>query len=166
MESHLNLLVVDDNPVDLVVFSRAANRTGLNVRLQTLTAGQQAIDYLNAKGEYTDRGKFPWPDVIVLDLKMPELNGFDFLAWRKASALFLSIPVVILSGSNEPDDLKRIFELGASKHIVKPTELQNWECVVRDIWDFATNGTAFLNRKPMGPKAGAKAVEKTMTYRR
>jgi CheY-like chemotaxis protein len=158
MESHLNLLVVDDNPIDLVVFSRAANRTGLNMRVQTLTAGQGAIDYLNAKGEYTDRGKFPWPDVIVLDLKMPELNGFDFLAWRKASALFLSIPVIILSGSNEPDDLKRIFELGANKHFVKPSELHDWEGIVRDIWDFATSGTAFLNRTAMPPQIEPKAV--------
>src|SRR5882724_4326530 len=149
MEPQLDILVVDDNPTDLVFFGRAANRTLLNIRLQTLTAGQQAIDYLEARGEYNDRSRFPVPDLIVLDLKMPEVNGFDFLAWRKASVLFSSIPVIIFSGSNEPDDLKRIFELGANKHIVKPTDLEDWESVVREIWDFGTQGKAFFRTKGM-----------------
>src|SRR6266478_2328993 len=110
MENKLELLVVDDNPIDLVFFGRAADKTRLNIRLQTLTAGKQAIDYLEAKGQYNDRSKYPWPELI----------GFDFLAWRKASTLFSSVPVIIFTGSNEPDDVKRIFELGANKHRVKP----------------------------------------------
>ena len=150
MEQQLDILLVDDNPIDLAFFGRAVKRTLLNVRLQTLTAGQQAIDCLEAKGDYNDRSKFPWPDLIVLDLKMPEVSGFDFLAWRKASALFLSIPVVIFSGSNEPDDVKRIFELGANKHIVKPTDLEDWESVIQEIWDFGTQGTVFIRAKGIG----------------
>lgn len=142
MDQRLDILVVDDNPIDLAFFSRAASKTGLGLRLQMLTAGQQAIDYLNAKGEYSDRSKYPWPDVIVLDLKMPEVNGFDFLAWRKASRLFLSIPVIVFTGSNELDDIKRTFELGGNKHMVKPGVLEDWEKVVREIWDFATQSIA------------------------
>jgi len=147
MQPRIDILAVDDNPTDLLFFSRAASHTCLNIRLQTLDAGQEAIDYLSAKGEYSDRSKYPLPDVIVLDLKMPEVNGFDFLAWRKPSVLFSAIPVVILSGSNEPDDLKRIFELGANKHIVKPADLDGWEKVVREIWDFVTEGTGFIQPK-------------------
>src|SRR5260370_35515742 len=135
MEERLDILLVDDNPIDLAFFARAASKTGLSLRLQTLTAGQQAIDYLSAKGEYSDRTKYPWPDLIVLDLKMPEVNGFDFLAWRKASPLFSSIPVIIFTGSNEPADIKQIFELGGNKHIDKPGVLEVGEKVVRDIWE-------------------------------
>jgi CheY-like chemotaxis protein len=153
MEQILDVLVVDDSPIDLAFFGRAASKTGLNLRLQTLTAGQQAIDYLNAKGDYSDRSKYPWPDLIVLDLKMPEVNGFDFLAWRKASPLFSSIPVIVFTGSNEPDDIKRIFELGGNKHIVKPGVLEDWEKVVREIWCFGTQGTASLSHAETG--AGA-----------
>ncbi len=57
------------------------------------------------------------------------------------------MPVVILSGSNEPDDVKRIFELGANKHIVKPADLDGWEKVVREIWDFVTEGAGFIQAK-------------------
>ena len=150
MEQKMDILLVDDSPIDLVFFGRAARRTLVNIRLQTLNGGRQAIDYLEAKGEYNDRSRHPWPDLIVLDLKMPGVNGFDFLAWRKASALFSSIPVIIFTGSNEPDDVKRIFELGANKHIVKPTDLEDWEIVIQEIWDFGTQGTAFIRAKGIG----------------
>lgn len=98
MPSVVDMLFVDDNPADVVLFTRAVAKTNLNVRLQTLAAGQEAIDYLEAKGKYADRSSHPFPEIIVLDLKMPELNGFDFLAWRKVSVLFRTIPVVIFSG--------------------------------------------------------------------
>ena len=78
---------------------------------------------------------------------MPQVDGFDFLAWRKASALFSSIPVIVLSDSNQLGDMKRIFELGVNKHIVKLTDLDVWERIVREIWEFGTKGTAFLKRK-------------------
>jgi CheY-like chemotaxis protein len=151
MEETMDILMVDDSPNDLLFFGRAASNTHLNIRLQTLTAGRQAIDYLTAKGEYNDRSKYPWPDLIVMDLKMPEVNGFDLLAWRQTSALLSCIPVIVLSGSSEPDDVKRIFELGANKHLVKPAALADWEKVVREVWDFWTEGTAFLKRKATAP---------------
>ena len=134
----MNVLVVDDSPTDLLFFGRAVRNCRLDIRLQTLTAGQEAIDYLNAKGQYGDRSRYPWPDLIVVDLKMPGVNGFDFLAWRKASALFLSIPVIVCSGSSEPEDIKRVLDLGANMHVGKPAALEDWEKVVREIWDFGT----------------------------
>jgi two-component system, response regulator len=137
------MLMVDDDYADLALFGMAVNKTGLDIWLQTLTAGQQAIDYLEAKGVYSDRSSHPLPDVVVVDLKMPQVSGFDFLAWRKASLLFLSIPVVVLSGSNDPVDVKMAINLGANKLIVKPTDFEDWKKVVREIWDFGTEGTAF-----------------------
>src|SRR5690349_7463028 len=127
VEETMDILMVDDSPNDLLFFGRAASNTHLNIRLHTLTAGRQAIDYLTAKGEYNDRSKYPWPDLIVMDLKMPEVNGFDLLAWRQASALLSCIPVIVLSGSCEPEDVKRILELGANKHLIKPAALADWE---------------------------------------
>src|SRR6266851_5924353 len=102
METRLYILLVDDDHADLAVFGMAVDKTDLDIWLQPLTTGQQAIDYLEAKGVYADRSLHPLPDVVVVDLKMPQVNGFDFLAWRKASLLFASIPVVVLSGSKNP----------------------------------------------------------------
>lgn len=141
---------MDDSPTDLLFFARAVRNSKVNFRLQTLTAGQQAIDYLSAKGQYSDRSKYPWPDLIVMDLKMPELNGFDFLAWRKASPLFSSIPVIVLSGSSEPSDIKRVFELGANRHVLKPGGLDSWERAVREVRDFAMQPTVSIPAKDAG----------------
>lgn len=138
MPQRLDILLVDDNPMDLMFFRRAVQKTGLNICVQTLTGGQQAMDYLNAQGPYSDRSKYPWPDLIVFDLNMPEINGFDFLVWRKASTLFASIPVIVCSGSNESADVKSIFELGANKLLLKPAALEDWENIIHEVWDFGT----------------------------
>jgi two-component system response regulator len=143
----LDMLLVDDDEVDGLLFRRAVAKTELNIRLRTLAAGQEAIHYLEAKGQYADRSLHPLPDVIVLDLRMPELTGFEFLAWRKVSAFFLAIPVVVFSGSNDPGEVRRVFELGADKHIVKPSQFQDWEKVVREIWDFCYRRRGVLPRR-------------------
>ena len=147
MIRRLDLMLVDDEPADIALFARALRKTALNVSLQALSAGQQAIDYLEAKEPYGDRALHPLPDVIVIDLKMPGLNGFDFLAWRQASMLFRTIPVVVLSGSTDPGEVEHVFALGADKHIAKPVHLEGWQSVVREIYDYATAGTAFFHEK-------------------
>jgi CheY-like chemotaxis protein len=144
MKPRLDILLVDDDHTDLALFGMAVEKTALNIWLQTLTAGQQAIDYLEAKGPYADRSLHPLPDLIVLDLTMPKVSGFDFLAWRKPSPAFLTIPVVVLSGLNDLNEANRVIELGANKYIAKPSGFEGWKRIVREIWDFGTQGTAFL----------------------
>ena len=147
-EPHLDILLVDDDHTDLALFGTAVDKSDLNIWVQNLTSGQQAIDYLEAKAAYTDRSLHPLPDVIVLDLAMPQANGYDFLAWRKPSRLFCSLRVVVFSSSKDPEQAKRAIELGANKYIIKPTDFEGWERAVREIWDFGTQGTAFLRRTP------------------
>jgi CheY-like chemotaxis protein len=149
MGPRLYILLVDDEHADLALFGMAVDKSDLDIWLRTLTAGQQAIDYLEAKGVYADRSLHPWPDVVVMDLKMPRVNGFDFLAWRKASPLFSAIPVVTLSGSKDPVDAERAAALGANKHMVKPSDFEDWKKVVREIWDFGTEGTAFFRAEQL-----------------
>jgi CheY-like chemotaxis protein len=138
----LELLLVDDDPVDVLFFSRAVKGTGLNIHLQTLDSGQQAKDYLEAKGQFADRASHPMPDLIVLDLKMPGVSGFDLLAWRKASSIFSSIPVVILSGMKDAAQAKTAAELGADKYLAKPAEPNQWREIAQEIWNFGTQGQA------------------------
>ena len=144
MGAQLNILLVDDDAADASLFARFVERSGLGICLRTLRSGKEAIDYLQAKGAYADRIIYPLPDVIVLDLRMPLVNGFDFLAWRKASGLFSAIPVVVFSGSSAPDEIRRVFDLGADRHIAKPKQFQSWREIVREIWNCGTEGTTVL----------------------
>ena len=157
MESRLDILMVDDDEIDLGLFRQAIDRTGLNISFQALTSGKDAIDYLEAKGYYRERASHPFPDVLVLDLKMPHLNGFDFLAWRKASSLFFAIPVAVLSGSKDADEIKRALDLGATMHIVKPGTFDGWEAVVQQIWDLAGQPRAGAGT-PAGLQAASSSV--------
>jgi CheY-like chemotaxis protein len=86
---------------------------------------------------------------------MPQVNGFDFLAWRKASGLFSAIPVVVFSGSKDQKEIRRVFDLGADKHILKPEQFQAWDKVVQEIWDFATEDTALFRCKGLGYASAA-----------
>jgi len=146
MSLQLDLLLVDDNHVDLAFFERAARKSGLDIRLQTLTSARRAQEYLEGKGQYGDRLKFPWPHLVVIDLQMPDVSGLDFLAWRKASPVFCSVPVVVLSGSFGPSVLNQMNGLGANKVLIKPTDLSDWEKVILEIWNLGTDQTSFKSR--------------------
>jgi CheY-like chemotaxis protein len=147
MELRLDVLMVDDDHNDLALFGYAVDKTELNIWLQTLTAGQQAIDYLKARGEFNDRALHPLPDLILLDLKMPQVSGFDFLAWRKPSPVYSSIPVAVLSDFHGKDDIKRALEMGANRTFFKPTDFDGWKKLAKAVWDFGTEDTAFLRAK-------------------
>lgn len=93
------------------------------------------MHYLEGKGEYADRTKYPLPDVILLDLKMPRISGFEFLEWlrRKAPGELHLIPVVVLSSSDDPQDVKRAYELGVNSYMVKPIQWPEFKEKMRAI---------------------------------
>jgi two-component system, response regulator len=155
MEARLTILMVDDDDVDLELFDLAVKKTGLDIRLETLTAVKNAIDYLQAKGVYAYRSLHPWPDVVVLDLRMPGLNGFDFLAWRKESRIYSSNPVAVLSVSNNPVDAEMAAGMGANKFIVKPSGFEGWKKVVQEIWDIGNRRSLFSQAEQIRLSRGA-----------
>jgi len=114
-------LLVEDDPNDVLIVEREFKRRGV-VGLRVVHDGIEAVRYLEGKGDYQDRIKFPMPDVVLLDLKMPRFSGFDFLEWLRGRApghLHL-IPIVVLSSSDEPGDVRRAYALGVNSYIVKP----------------------------------------------
>jgi len=125
------LLFVEDNADDSFLFSIAISAQG-SFSFKTVPDGQQAINYLEGVGVFADRLKYPLPDIIVLDLKMPNLDGFGFLAWRRSSQ-FLSVPVVVLEGSGNVDDQRRAQEMGALLTYTKPWGLERLHKIVEEI---------------------------------
>ena len=131
----VDILLVDDDGNDCALFGIAADKRDLNIRLHTVTSGQQAIDYLAGRGGYADRSRHPVPGLVVLDLDMRLTGGLDFLDWRRASGAFF--PVVIFSEFPFKGTIETALAMGASTFIAKPLELEGWEAVVRQIWALA-----------------------------
>src|SRR5947207_936056 len=93
------VLHIDDDPNDTLLLEAAARKAGAQFRLQNVHDGEAAIAYLSGAGIYADRGLYPLPSLILLDLKMPRATGFEVLQWIRAHSELGQMPVVILSGS-------------------------------------------------------------------
>jgi CheY-like chemotaxis protein len=120
-------LLVEDDPADVDFVSSAFDNSGH--QLLVVNDGQQAIDYLSGKGAYADRRKFPLPQVVLLDLKMPRVNGFEFLKWlrHQSPGDLRLLPVIIMSSSDEPSDVKAAYALGVNSYLTKPIQWQEFQ---------------------------------------
>jgi len=133
--AHLNILLVDDDHNDSALLGIAIDKSDVNIWLQTVTDGGTAIDYLEGRGNYGDRSLHPLPDLVVLDLDMRLTGGLEFLEWRRASASFSSLPVVIFSGFAYKGAIDTALGMGARTFISKPVEFEGWQTVVGKIWE-------------------------------
>jgi CheY-like chemotaxis protein len=115
-----HILVAEDDPTDAYFLERAFKRTGIPVTLHFVRDGQEVIDYLQGTGQFNDRTRHPLPQLVLLDLKMPRLDGFDVLEWVRQQPGLNGLVMVIFSGSGEPRDINRAYGLGANSYIVKP----------------------------------------------
>ena len=114
------ILHVEDDPNDTLLFQHACNKAGVVFDLQAVSDGDQAIAYLRGANDFSDRLKHPFPKLILLDLKMPRVSGFDVLTWLRKENLFTDVPVVVLTSSNHDADVRRAYDLGAKSYLVKP----------------------------------------------
>jgi CheY-like chemotaxis protein len=117
------LLIVDDSENDLLLMRRAFKKAEFDVRYETVTGGEQAIAYLCGEGEFDDREKHPIPTVLLLDLNMPGMSGFEVLRWVRGHHSYHRMCVIILSASMRKEDVETSFDLGANAFLVKPADL-------------------------------------------
>src|SRR6267143_2103710 len=117
-----NILVADDSTDDQFLIRHAMKKAAAPCSMYTVDDGAEAISYISGSGEYADRSRFPFPDLLLLDLKMPRLGGFDVLRWLRASP-HKSLPVVAHSTSRLDSDVRQAFELGASDYLFKSADL-------------------------------------------
>ncbi|HEY3860778.1 MAG TPA: response regulator [Verrucomicrobiae bacterium] len=114
------VLLAEDDPNDVFLFKHAFESARVDNRLQVVNDGQQAIDYLSGAGEFADRDKFPFPTLLVLDVKMPRKTGIEVLQWLKKQENLSCLPTIMLSSSANPEDVENTYRLGVNAFVVKP----------------------------------------------
>ncbi|SRR6266536_3199027 len=126
-------LLVEDDKNDVFLVQREFKSAPGNLRLEAVRDGVEAIRYLEGQGDYANRSNFPLPQVILLDLKMPRIDGFQFLEWvrRRAPNPLRTIPVVVMSSSSESIDVTRAYVLGVNSYMVKPIDWESFQKRIR-----------------------------------
>jgi two-component system response regulator len=129
----IELLLVEDNPQDLEMTLRALQKAKIANRIQVARDGAEALDFIFAEGAFAGRGTTAAPKVILLDLKLPKVDGLEVLRRLKGDARTKLIPVVMLTSSQEQRDLVESYQLGVNSYIVKPVNFEGFVEAVRQL---------------------------------
>lgn len=129
----IEVLLVEDNPYDAKLTIRALKKGGLEKHLFTVKDGEEALEFVFCEGNYAYRKNEKPLKLILLDLKLPKINGLEVLEKIKSDQQSKSIPVVVLTSSDHDKDILKSYSLGANSYIVKPVELDNFIYTVEKI---------------------------------
>jgi CheY-like chemotaxis protein len=132
----LHVLIAEDSQDDAFLLQTAFKNNGVMPPAHILPDGGEVIAYLTGIGIYADRILHPYPGIIILDLKMPRVNGFEVLEWLKQNPSYRVIPSIIWSASADPRDVKHSFCLGANGYLCKPNELGELTTMVEHLLAF------------------------------
>ena len=132
------ILLVEDNPDDAELTKLALSRHGLEGRVTHVSDGMQALDYLFRRNQFANRAG-SHPVLVLLDLKMPLLDGIGVLKEIKSSDVLHNIQVVVLTSSTEPSDLLRAYDAGTNAYIAKPTEFSQFLSAMKHVCEFWVN---------------------------
>ena len=139
--NHRLILIAEDQPDDVFLMRLAFQKAAVANPVFVARDGQEAIEYLSGEGPYANRRSYPLPHLLLLDLKMPRMNGFDVLEWLQAHPEFRKLPAIVLSGSNLDEDICKAKQLGAADFRVKPIGVENLITLVQELHTCWLNGT-------------------------
>ncbi len=133
IKERIEILLVEDNPNDVELTLHALKANKLTNPVHVVRDGAEALDFIFATGEYANRTAHPGPKVILLDLKLPKVDGLEVLRRIKADPEKRTIPVVVLTSSREEADITRSYDLGVNSYIVKPVDFEQFTQAVRNL---------------------------------
>ncbi len=136
IEKLVHILLVEDNKMDIVLTLDAFREAHLSNEIHVVHNGEEALQYLFGENKFADRKTYPLPNLILLDLKMPGIDGFEVLKRVKNTREIKRIPIIILTSSKEEGDLTMGYDLGANSYLVKPVSFEGFLDVVRKVTDY------------------------------
>jgi CheY-like chemotaxis protein len=135
IEQQKTILLAEDDENDALLLELALHHAEVFNPLKVVSNGREAVEYLKGSGAYADRTRHPFPSLLLLDLNLPVLSGFDVLAWRAKQSSLPRFPIVVMSSSNLKADVHKAISLGADGYCIKPAGLQYLVDAVRELYD-------------------------------
>jgi CheY-like chemotaxis protein len=120
--SRLPILLAEDNDDDVALIQFALRKANVSLPVHVVSDGEEVLSYLNGTGNYADRSKYPIPQLLLLDLKLPGLNGFEVLNRVRRHPTLSRLKIIILTGSEEPGSANKAHQLGANGFFAKPSD--------------------------------------------
>ncbi len=136
MAEHAVILLAEDDEDYVLLIKTAFSQANVPNPLHVVWNGEEAISYLKGNGKYSNRDEYPLPDLMLLDLKMPRVNGFEVLQWLRTQPGLSSLRVLVLTSSDEIRDVNEAYRLGANSFLVKPMDFEDTASLSRLINDF------------------------------
>ena len=130
------ILLVEDNPMDVELIMDAFKEARLSNKIQVTNNGKEALKYLFGEEKFGDRKEYPLPDLILLDLKMPGIDGHDVLRRIKSTEKLKRLPVIILTSSKDEGDRAMSYDNGANSYLIKPVSFDDFLQVVKQVYDY------------------------------
>lgn len=131
--NNIQILLIEDNMNDAELTIRALKKNNLANKLRHVRDGAEGLDFIFAQGQYFNRNMEDLPNIIVLDLKMPKIDGIEVLRRIKSDERTKKIPVVMLTSSKEDPDIQECYRLGANSYVVKPVEFDHFVKAISDL---------------------------------
>src|SRR4051812_20700406 len=123
-DSSYTILLVDDDENDVLLTRMAFEKSGVVNPIHWARDGVDAVAYLQGEGDYSDRGSYPIPELMILDLKMPRMTGLELLEWINKHPEHRVIPTIIMTSSRLEQDIRKAYHLGANTYMTKPSSLE------------------------------------------
>ncbi len=127
------ILLVEDQENDVILVRRAFSAAGLTNPIQVARNGFEALSYLSGEGKFANRAEYPLPRLVLLDLRMPAMDGYEVLTWIRQQDGLRGLPVLVLTSSNLISDVNRAYQLGANSFFVKDVDFQNATALVQTL---------------------------------
>lgn len=130
------IMIAEDDANDVFIVQKSLKRAGINNPVKWVEDGEQALEYLRGEGQYENRQEYPFPGVIITDLKMPKVNGFEILRWLRKHPECGVIPTVVLSASAQERDVVQAYQMGANCYLQKPATVEEMTALMKVMFDF------------------------------
>jgi CheY-like chemotaxis protein len=136
VNNQFTVLLAEDDPNDRRLFQLALRRNQKPIQIHEVADGMEVIQYLKGEGKFADRARFPFPNLLILDLKMPRMTGLEVLHWLRHKPEFARLCTVMLSGSGLDKDVAEAYRLGVNSYFRKPSDFSHFIKVLNAIFEY------------------------------